>query len=201
MVLEAWAWSEDCSGVVKSLCFHFNFTHAHVHVLRCSLSLPPFFMHSRRCMRVHTHTHIRARVLIRSEYTSVSLVYRNHSQNAEYESTLGKYALLRQTAQSTDRMRLPRHWHLTGEIMRSQYSHETVYTHSEWRYSHLETVLCCEAAPRVRRPSKLSAKHRDASTESFPLFTGWNKVEIRIQVVQWTVLSSGLWNHVVWENC
>jgi hypothetical protein len=56
------------------------------------------------------------------------------------------------------------------EIIKSEYTFETVMnTHG---YSHLETVLCCEAAPRVRRPSKLRAKHSDTSTESFPLFTG-----------------------------
>jgi hypothetical protein len=58
------------------------------------------------------------------------------------------------------------------EIIKSEYTFERVMnTHG---YSHLETVLCCEAAPRVRRPSKLSAKHSDTSTESFPLFTGCN---------------------------
>jgi hypothetical protein len=58
------------------------------------------------------------------------------------------------------------------EINKPAHIFETVMnTHG---YSYLETVLCCEAAPRVRRPSKLRAKHSDTSTESFPLFTDCN---------------------------
>jgi hypothetical protein len=69
------------------------------------------------------------------------------------------------------------------EIIKSEYSYKTVMnTHG---YSHLETVLCCEAAPRVRRPSKLSAKHSDTSTESFPKFTGCNgTIEIACDILK-----------------